>query len=141
MKTASELGLVSRRSLLLFAASALAYSPLACDDQLPTGDGGDAGPDAAPDGPEAGTDAGPGDLELPACFTQLESLRRVGLRYLELNPSLTLNEVMGALRPGRGFAALEAEIRDQYARGHVVRLDGWPLALTELRIYAALALR
>jgi hypothetical protein len=141
MKTYPGLGLVSRRSLLLFAAGALAYHPLACDDITPPGDGGDGGPDAGPDAPtEAGTDASPGQLGLPACFTELQSMRRVGLRYLELNPALTLSEVLNALRPGRGFAVLEAEIRDQYARGHVIPLDGWPLALTELRIYAAIAL-
>jgi hypothetical protein len=142
MKTNSGLGPLSRRQLLLFAAAALAAgSPLGCDEDPPgTGaDGGDAGPDGGPE-PEGGDGAMAGQLGLPACFTQLDSMRRVGRRYLQLNPSLTWNDLLSALRPERGFAALEAEIREQYARGQLIPLDGWPLAVTELRIYAALAL-
>ena len=132
MKTEFVPGSLSRRRLLLLAAAALAAGPWGCDD----------GAERSDDGADAGTDAPPAPprLELPACFDDLDGVRRVGRRYLELNPLLTPSELLKELKPGRGFAVLEAEIRDQYARGEVVRLDGWPLALTELRLYAAVAL-
>lgn len=67
-------------------------------------------------------------------------MRTVGRRYLELNPALGLDDLLSELDPGRGFSVLESEIREQYARGEVALIDGWPLALTELRLYAVVAL-
>jgi hypothetical protein len=85
--------------------------------------------------------AEPTDLVLPAGFSELGCMRIVGKKYLELNPDETLSKLLSALKPSRGFPALEVEIRKQYASGDVVKLEGWVLALTEARIYAVVALR
>ena len=77
----------------------------------------------------------------PAGFTELESMRAVGHTYLELHPDETLSKLLAELDPARGFAALDAEIRKQYAAGEVVSIAGWVIALTEARIYAVVALR
>lgn len=83
----------------------------------------------------------PTDLVLPAGLSDLASMRVVGKKYLELHPDETLQKLLSELKPARGFEALDAEIRKQYASGDVVRLAGWVIALTEARIYAVVALR
>lgn len=126
MTTRAASGVLSRRELVVFGAqviaSGVAVSILGCSDH-------------GSDDPLALD-----DLELPTCFTEIASMQRVGRRYLELHPSVTLPELLDELAPGRGFDALEAEIREQYARGETVSIDRWPLALTEIRIYAVVAL-
>ena len=42
--------------------------------------------------------------------------------------------------PERTPEALSQEIRKQYAAGDTLELGGWPIALTEARIYALVAL-
>jgi hypothetical protein len=85
--------------------------------------------------------AEPTELVLPAGFTELASMRIVGRKYLEVHPDETLQKLLTELKPSRGFAALDVEIRKQYASGAVVHLEGWVVALTEARIYAVVALR
>jgi hypothetical protein len=119
-----------RRKLLAFAvwatASGVLGSLFACST-----DAGETGP--------GGPSPTPG-VTLPSCITEIESMRTVGLRYLELHPHTSLADLLSTLDPGRGFSSLELEIREQYARGEIVSVDGWPLAPTELRLYAVVAL-
>ena len=85
--------------------------------------------------------AQPTELVLPAGMTDLDAMRAVGKKYLEAHADLTLAKLMTDLNPERGFAVLDTEIRKQYSSGEVVRVAGWVLALTEVRIYAVVALR
>jgi hypothetical protein len=80
-------------------------------------------------------------LELTGHFSDLESIRRVGREALQKLPEgadrarLLVNVV-----PQRSSEALRQEIQEQYAAGDTVKLGGWPIALTEARIYALVAL-
>ena len=80
------------------------------------------------------------ELLLPRTFTELESMRAVGRKFLEAHPDSTLAGLLRALDPARGFAALDAEIRQQFTDGRVVRIEGWVLARTEAVICAVVAL-
>jgi hypothetical protein len=73
-------------------------------------------------------------------FTEIESMRIIGMKYLELRPGANLPALLEALDPARGFEVIDREIRAQYASGDVVQVEGFPLALTEARLYAAVAL-
>lgn len=119
---------LTRRELVVLGvkvvAGGVALTVLGCDDS----DGQKANPEST-------------DLVLPAGMSDLASMRVVGKKYLELRPDETLQKLLSELKPGRGFAALDTEIRKQYASGDVVRLGGWVIALTEARIYAVVALR
>ena len=80
-------------------------------------------------------------VELSGHFRDLAAIGLVGReatrRLPEGEDAWQLRE---RIAPERGTPALQAEIRDQYARGETVLLRGWPLALTEARIYAFVAL-
>jgi len=119
---------LTRREIVLLGvkavAAGVAFTVIGCD-----------GSDSQKATPE------PTALVLPATFTDLASMRVVGKKYLELNPGETMQKLLSELKPARGFAALETEIRKQYATGDVVRVAGWVIALTEARIYAVVALR
>lgn len=89
-----------------------------------------------------GSKSGPAkDFTLPASFTDIDSMRLVGHKYLDLHPEESMDLLLSELAPERGYAALEAEIRRQFASGDVVRVAGWVLAKTEARIYAVVSLR
>jgi hypothetical protein len=119
---------LSRRDVVVVAvrlvAGAVILSVLGCDES--------AGAKRAPE---------PSDLVLPARFSELDSMRIVGKKYIELHPEETLAKLLAELRPERGFSVLDTEIRKQYASGEVVAVAGWLLAVTEARIYAVVALR
>lgn len=95
------------------------------------------------DGESKGLPAGGQEraLVLPSAINELESMRVVGRRYLELHPEENLAALVAELRLVRGFTALESEIRKQFVTGDVVRVEGWILSRTEVRIYAMVALR
>ena len=117
---------LSRRDVVVLGASIVAGSVVVCIVGCARGRSGSA----------AAT-----ELVLPTTFSEIESLRAVGKKYLELHPEETLERLLAELQPRRGFAALDLEIREQFAAGDVVRVAGWVLARTEARVCGVVALR
>jgi hypothetical protein len=80
-------------------------------------------------------------IELSGHFRDLSTIGVVGREALEKLPAgPDAEKLLELIAPERGIQALQREIQDQYARGETVELRGWPLALTEARIYAFVAL-
>jgi hypothetical protein len=80
-------------------------------------------------------------LELTGHFSDLESIRRVGREALQKLPEgVDRARLLVDVVPQRSSEALRQEIQEQYAAGDTVKLGGWPIALTEARIYALVAL-
>ncbi len=80
-------------------------------------------------------------VELSRHFPDLESVRRVGQEALRMLPEdTTLETLIAAVIPQRPARELRREIEGQYLRGDTVELENWPIAVTEARIYALVAL-
>ncbi len=80
-------------------------------------------------------------IELAGHFRDLPTIEIVGLEAIEMLPEgADAERLVELVAPERGPLVLQREIRDQYARGETVKLRGWSLALTEVRIYALVAL-
>lgn len=93
---------------------------------------------------------------LSAVLNDPQAAADIGNAYLAQTPGerrieLLLELIVAALVPRLGRAPeslvpqhvagiLREVVRDDYARGEVVRVDGWLLSLTEARLYAAVAL-
>lgn len=63
-----------------------------------------------------------------------ESVRELGHRYREIVPAWDLL----AVRPGRG--SLTSVVRDDFARGRTIVIQGWVLSVTEARQCALFSL-
>lgn len=80
-------------------------------------------------------------VELSRHFSDLESVRRVGREALQKLPEGTdFETLIAVVFPQRSPEELRNEIQEQYRRGETMDLGGWPIALTEARIYALVAL-
>lgn len=77
-------------------------------------------------------------LALQEGFGDLDSMAEVGRLYLESSGE-TLPTLLDEVRLGRGWSAVDDEIREQYRSGDLVSVGDWPLARTEARIYALVA--
>lgn len=89
-----------------------------------------------PEGPETRA-----VVELSMHFSDLESVRRVGRQALQKLPEGTdFETLIAAVVPQRSPAELRHEIQEQYLRGETIELSNWPIAWTEARIYALVAL-
>lgn len=74
-------------------------------------------------------------------FQNLESVELVGQEYLKRTPGENDLAVLLALVDiDRGAEAIELDIRSEYRKDDVVRVGGWPLSVSEARIYAIVAL-
>ena len=72
----------------------------------------------------------------------LPAARSVGRAYLASNPRENdAGRLAGLLSLDRRWARIEEEIREDYREGRVVRVSGWPLSVSEARIYALASLR
>ena len=96
--------------------------------------------------PGAGPKVAPGD-GLAFAFRHPDSAIAIGRRYLSRYPDaagarLLADEVRraGGGDPAAARAALGARVREDFARGDTVRLEGWVLARSECRACAAVAL-
>ena len=94
----------------------------------------------------AGPQVAPGD-GLPFAFRHRDSVIAIGRRYLSRYPDaagarILADEVRraGGGDPAAARAALGARVREDFARGDTVRLEGWVLARSECRACAAVAL-
>ena len=75
-------------------------------------------------------------------LSSFPAARRVGQAYLAGSPrERDADRLAELLSLERGWTLVEAEIRSDYREGRVVRISGWPLSLTEVRIYALASLR
>ena len=80
------------------------------------------------------------ELKLADSFRDLESVRLVGKAALEILPDARdIDQLITLIAPERGLESLRREIHEQHRRGEVRELQGWPLSLTELRIFALVA--
>jgi hypothetical protein len=80
-------------------------------------------------------------IELTRHYSDLESIRRVGREALQKLPGeIDIASLIDDVVPTRLPEALRGEIREQYEAGKTLLLGGWPIALTEARIYALVAL-
>lgn len=80
-------------------------------------------------------------IELTGHFPDLESVRRVGREALRKLPGgVDVAGLIVDVVPERTPEALRQEIREQYVAGDTLELGGWPIAVTEARIYALVAL-
>ena len=69
-----------------------------------------------------------------------EVLRALGREaVVKLPEGSQAQQLRDRIAAERGMEALQDEIQDQYARGETLDLRGWPVAMTEARIYALLA--
>ncbi len=85
---------------------------------------------------------GAGAEDLASRFRDLRGAEEIGRAYLETRPQEADPAVLTRLlEPERGWPALEARIRSDYRESRVIRLKGWPLSITEARLYAWTALR
>jgi len=74
-------------------------------------------------------------VPLPAAAT-------VGRAYLASNPvENDAGYLAGLLSLDRSWALIEEEIREDYRDGRIARVSGWPLSITEARIFALASLR
>lgn len=81
-------------------------------------------------------------IELSSHFHDPEAIELVGREAAEALPEgPDVERILDLVAPERGSSVLRQEIRSQYARGQTLRLRGWPVAMTEARIFALLALR
>jgi hypothetical protein len=88
------------------------------------------------DGPEARA-----IIELTGHFRDLASIRHAGQEALRQLPEGTdVASLILDVDPERPPEVLRREIQEQYAAGNTVDLGGWPIAVTEARIYALVAL-
>ena len=72
----------------------------------------------------------------------MKGVEEIGRAYLETHPEEADPAVLAKLlEPERGWPALEARIRSDYRENRVIRLKGWPLSITEARLYAWVTLR
>ena len=101
-------------------------------------------PATALPGPAAQRVSGAG---LALAFKHQASAIAIGRRYLERFPQDPEHEVLAAVRslggetdPAAVRSALHARIKQDFARGDTVMLDGWVLSRSECRACAALAL-
>ncbi len=122
-------GLLGRRTLLAHAAAVTAACVLSAPRAL--------WPIAEP-APGAG---------LALAFKHRQSAIAIGRRYLSRFPDDAMPGVLarglgpaGTGDPAAARAALRARVRDDFARGDTVLLDGWVLARSECHACAALAL-
>ncbi len=80
------------------------------------------------------------ELKLADSFRDLESVKLIGKAALEILPEeRDIDRLITLIAPERGLESLRREIHEQYRRGEVRELQGWPLSLTELRIFALVA--
>lgn len=80
-------------------------------------------------------------VDLSSRFSDLASVRRVGREALEKLPGDTdIEALIAVVLPQRTPQQLREEIQEQYRRGETTELGAWPIALTEARIYALVAL-
>ena len=80
-------------------------------------------------------------LKLSRHFPDLESIRRTGEAALQVLPEGTdLETLIAEVIPQRPALELRHEIQQQYLRGETIEIENWPIAVTEARIYALVAL-
>jgi len=80
-------------------------------------------------------------VDLSSRFSDLASVQRVGREALQKLPGDTdIEALIAVVLPQRTPEQLREEIREQYRRGETTELGAWPIALTEARIYALVAL-